>query len=304
MIKQNSVRAWWMAIRPQTLPCAIAPVAVGLAAAWMSCYDYTGGPCFNFRWIPAALCLLFALMMQVNANFINDYFDYVKGIDDAGRLGPKRACAEGWISLSAMQRAIAGMTVASCVVGLPLILWGGLEMILVGMLCVAFCFLYTTGLARRGLGDVLVVLFFGLIPVTITYYIQVHTLSTDIVLLGLAVGMVTDSLLIVNNYRDRETDRQHGKHTLVTYIGARAAEMLYLMCGILGTGLAIGAIRETMMIPLYGVYVILHFLLWYRMRSIRQGRELNQVLGFTALNILFFAVITVLYILSPLYINK
>src|SRR5574344_2045192 len=160
VIKTNSLKAWILAARPKTLTGAAVPVMIGVSLI------HVEQPWF-FNWLPAALCFLFAFVMQIDANFINDFFDYVKGTDDETRLGPKRACAEGWISLDAMKQAIALTTVFACLIGLPLVYWGGLERILVGALCVVFCFLYTTYLSYIGLGDLLVIVFFGLGPVCI-----------------------------------------------------------------------------------------------------------------------------------------
>ena len=131
-----------------------------------------------------------------------------------------------------MKRAIALTTCAACVVGLPLVWYGGLEMILVGLLCVVFCFLYTTHLSYLGLGDVLVVVFFGIVPVCISYYIQLHTCTWQVFLASLACGLVIDGLLLVNNFRDRDTDRQVGKTTLVVRIGEQATLRLYLGVGV------------------------------------------------------------------------
>ena len=158
-IIQNSPKAWLLAARPKTLSGAAVPVMIGTALAYTDSFGYQGDV---FNWVPAILCFLFAFIMQINANFINDFFDYIKGTDNVEtRLGPRRACAQGWISIDAMKRAIALTTCIACTVGLPLIFYGGLEMILVGIICVVFCFLYTTHLSYMGFGDVLVVLFFG-----------------------------------------------------------------------------------------------------------------------------------------------
>ena len=176
MVKQNSLKAWVLAARPKTLTGAAVPVMIGLALAWADMREY-------FSWTAAVLCLLFAEVMQVDANFINDFFDYANGNDDAARrLGPLRACTQGWVSIDAMKRAIALTTVLACLVGLPLIYFGGLEMIVVGVVCVVFCFLYTTHLSYMGLGDLLVLLFFGIVPVCITYYVQLHTVTWQVFL--------------------------------------------------------------------------------------------------------------------------
>jgi 1,4-dihydroxy-2-naphthoate octaprenyltransferase len=189
-----------------------------------------------------------------------------------------------------MKRAIASTTVAACVVGLPLVWYGGLEMILVGLVCVVFCFLYTTHLSYIGLGDVLVLLFFGIVPVCCTYYIQLHTVTWQVFLASIACGLVIDGLLIVNNYRDRYNDQADGKQTLVVKIGAEATEWLYLALGI--TACAIGIVFWTnghvlaFILPL--LYLLLHVFTWLKMRRINYGRQLNECLGETARNMFVY----------------
>ena len=201
-IKQDSWQAWLLAARPKTLTGAMVPVMIGLALAWTDGKEY-GDDVFNT--VAAILCALFAMIMQIDANFINDFYDYAKGNDDAAtRLGPLRACTQGWVKIDSMKKAIASTTILACLVGLPLVYYGGLEMILIGLLCVVFCFLYTTHLSYIGLGDVLVLVFFGIVPVCITYYIQLHTMTWEVFLASIACGLVIDGLLMVNNYRDRE----------------------------------------------------------------------------------------------------
>ena len=228
-IRRNSLQAWLLATRPKTLAGAAVPVMAGCAMAWADMQPEAAG---DFSWTAAVLCLLFAFVMQIDANLINDFFDYAKGTDDTTtRLGPRRACAQGWVSLRAMRHAIALTTCLACAVGLPLVLYGGMEMVLVGMVCVVFCFLYTTHLSYRGLGDALVLVFFGVVPVCITYYIQLHRVSFSCLTASLACGLVIDALLIVNNYRDRFTDAACGKRTLVVRLGEPAGRMLYLLTG-------------------------------------------------------------------------
>lgn len=163
-VRVNSAKAWFLAARPKTLTGAAVPVMIGIACA-VALHGV------EVRWVPAVLCMLFALIMQIDANFVNDYFDFMKGTDDEQRLGPKRACSQGWITAPAMRSALLLTTAVACVVGLPLILYGGWEMILVGLACVVFCFLYTISLSYMGLGDVLVLVFFGLVPVSMTYWL-------------------------------------------------------------------------------------------------------------------------------------
>ena len=282
-MRRNSFKAWWLAARPKTLSGAAAPVMVALSAAWTDLH--------GLDYMAALLCVLFALLMQVDANFVNDYFDFVRGRDDkATRLGPQRACAEGWITPRAMQWGIGVTTVLACLVGLPLIAWGGWWLIVVGAACVVFCFLYTTMLAQLGLGDVLVLMFFGLVPVCTTYYLQTGMVTLSVLLLSLGMGLVTDCLLVVNNYRDREQDRKAGKRTLIVLIGPSAAEALYLALGYVAVALSAVA-HFTPWLLLLLPYLIAHTLTWRQMCGIKEGRALNSVLGRTAACIFLYALL-------------
>ena len=296
-VKQNSLRAWVLAARPKTLAGALVPVMIALALAWVDTRDYEGG---TFRWLPALLCALFAMIMQIDANFINDFYDYVRGNDDeATRLGPLRACTQGWVSIDAMKRAIALTTCVACAVGLPLVFYGGLEMLLIGLLCVVFCFLYTTHLSYMGMGDSLVFIFFGIVPVSITYYIQLHTCTWVVFAASVACGAAIDCLLIVNNYRDRDNDRRDGKMTLVVRIGTEATERLYLLLGVAATavGLLFWWQGHVLAFVLPLVYLLLHVGTWQKMRRIREGRQLNECLAETARNILVYGVTVALGLL-------
>jgi len=287
-IKSNSPLAWLLAARPKTLTGAAVPVMIGLSLAWVDAKGYYGDV---FSWTAAVLCLLFAFIMQIDANFVNDLFDYLRGTDDREtRLGPERACTQGWVSVEAMKHAIALTTTLACAVGLPLVFFGGLEMILVGVICVVFCFLYTTHLSYIGMGDLLVIVFFGLVPVCVTYYIQLHTITPEVIVAAFACGIVIDGLLLVNNFRDRDTDRIAGKTTLVVRIGAHATIWLYLFVGIIacamGAFFALKGHVFAFVFPL--IYLVHHFFTWLRMKRIWQGKELNACLGETARNIFIY----------------
>ena len=293
-VKKNSLKAWLLAARPKTLTGAAVPVMIGCALAWADA-DYFVDD--TFSWTAALLCLLFAFVMQVDANFINDFFDYMKGTDDREtRLGPERACTQGWVSIDAMKKAIALTTCMACLIGLPLVIFGGLEMILIGLACVVFCFLYTTHLSYVGMGDVLVLVFFGVVPVCITYYIQLHEVSTQVVVASLACGLVIDALLLVNNFRDRDTDRVAGKTTLVVRIGADAALWCYLGVGVVAClmGLVFWMNGHVLAFALPLFYLVLHVITWLKMKHIWQGRELNKCLGDTARNIFVYGLLVTL----------
>ena len=296
-IKQDSWKAWLLAARPKTLTGALVPVLIGLALTWSDAKGYEGDV---FSWTAAAFCMLFAVTMQVDANFVNDFFDYVRGNDDAAtRLGPLRACSQGWVKIDSMKQAIGLTTCAACLMGLPLVWFGGLEMIAVGLLCVVFCFLYTTHLSYVGMGDVLVLVFFGIVPVCITYYVQLHTCTWQVLVASVACGLVTDCLLVVNNYRDRDNDQRDGKQTLVVMMGARRAEGLYLALGLAAVlmGLVFWLNGHVLAFVLPMVYAVLHVLTWMKMRRINHGRQLNECLGETARNILVYGIAVSLGIL-------
>lgn len=291
-IKQNSMKAWILAARPKTLSGAAVPLMIGLALAYTDAREFYAPD--TFKWLPAILCVLFAFIMQIDANFINDFFDYAKGTDDIEtRLGPRRACAQGWVSVEAMKRAIAATTCVACAVGLPLIFFGGLEMIAIGLLCVVFCFLYTTHLSYMGMGDILVLVFFGIIPVCIPYYIELHTLSWQVLIGSIACGIVIDALLIVNNYRDRDTDREAGKNTIIVRMGAKWGRRLYLLTGVIATLLNLvywynGHVLA-FVIPL--IYLPLHIATYYKIKKINRGKTLNLCLGETARNIFIYGLL-------------
>ena len=280
-------RAWLLASRPKTLAGAAVPVLIGCALA-----AEAGG----FAWTPGLLCLGFAFLMQVDANLINDLCDYLKGSDGEDRLGPDRAVSKGWIAPGAMKRGILIVTASACAVGLCLLFYGGPELIAVGILCILFAFLYTGGpypLAYHGWGDVLVLLFFGFVPVGCTYYVMCHGWTSSVTVASLACGLVVDTLLMVNNYRDREQDARSGKRTLVVAWGARAGHSLYLALGVAAAGLCLlffaEGLRWAGLLPL--LYLPPHFAAWRKMGRLGDGRRLNRLLGETSRNMLLFAVL-------------
>ena len=159
-MKTNSLAAWMLAVRPYSLGNAVILILVGSALAW------TDG---SFHWLPALLCLVFAVLMQCTANLVNDLWDFLKGADQPDRLGPDRAFAKGYITPRAMKAGIAAFTVASCAAGIGILVWalrhdmlawGGWELVAVGAACILFAYFYTAGpwpLAYHGLGDVAVI---------------------------------------------------------------------------------------------------------------------------------------------------
>ena len=300
-VKVNSLNAWFLAIRPKTLTGAVIPVMMGTALAL---HDAT------VSWLPALGCLLFACAMQVAANFINDLYDFLKGTDRADRLGPERACAQGWITPEAMKAGIGVTLLLAAAAGLS-VLWcvwshlpcGGWELVVLGALCMLFAFLYTTLLSYKGWGDLLVLLFFGLVPVCGTYYVQCFTITTNLLMTGLMCGVSIDTLLVVNNYRDREQDAVSGKRTLIVRYGEPFGRYLYLILGIACWLIALlmtlrGLLSTDQLVWASSPYLLLHITTWRKMVRIRQGRELNAILGETSRNMLLMGLLWSLAVAS------
>lgn len=283
-IKQNSAYAWLLAARPKTLTGAAIPVAVSAALA------ASDG---KFQWLPALLCLAFACLMQVAANFINDLYDFLKGTDRADRLGPERACSQGWISAGAMRAGIAVVVSLACFLGLGLLFYGSLWLIALGAGCVLFAFLYTLFLSYWGLGDLLVVVFFGFVPVLGTYYVQTGEITASAWVCALSCGIVIDLLLIVNNYRDRDQDKLSGKKTLIARWGESFGRRQYLLTGFAAWActLALLAGGRTWAFVLPTLFLPLHLSVWRQMAAINHGRALNRVLGLTSRNMLLFGLL-------------
>jgi 1,4-dihydroxy-2-naphthoate octaprenyltransferase len=217
----SPLRIWIDATRPRTLPAAIAPVLVGSAFAW-----HDGA----FVWPAALACLGFALLIQIGTNFANDYFDFVKGADTAERVGPRRAVASGLVTPVAMKAAMTAVFVAAFLVGLSLLNYGGWPLLAIGVASIVCGVAYTGGpypLGYNGLGDIFVFIFFGLVAVCTTYFVQAGAVTVEVVMAAIAVGLLAANILVVNNYRDVETDAKAGKRTLVVRWGKRAARMQF-----------------------------------------------------------------------------
>ena len=290
-MKQNSPKAWILAARPKTLSAALIPVVLASALAASQ---------GKFSLAPAVLCVLFATFMQIAANFINDLFDFLKKTDRDDRLGPERACQQGWITPRAMRWGIAATLAVACACGLCLLPYGGWMLVGIGAACVVFAFLYTTLLSYCGFGDVLVWVFFGFVPVAGTYYVEAGDFCREVWLLSAACGLLIDTLLVLNNYRDREQDRLSGKRTLVVALGERFGSLFYLLQGVAAYVLvAFMSFEGNLWLAILPMlYLLPHYLTWRKMTQIREGRALNRILGFTSRNMLTFALLTAMALLA------
>jgi 1,4-dihydroxy-2-naphthoate octaprenyltransferase len=216
-------RAWLMAIRPKTLPAAVSPVLVGTALAVA---DEAFSP------MPALAAMVCALLIQIGTNLANDYFDYVKGADVAERKGPTRVAQSGLISLTQLRAGTIIIFMLAALVGLYLVLVGGWPIMAIGAASLISAVVYTGGpfpVGYHGMGDLFVFLFFGLAAVCGTYYLQTLTLNAAAVTAAVPVGALTVAILVVNNLRDIETDRQTGKRTLAVMLGVRGTHFEYVV---------------------------------------------------------------------------
>ncbi len=222
---------WILAARPKTLPAALIPVVLGSALAWRD---------HSFRELPAILCGLFALLIQIGTNYANDYYDFLRGADTPERIGPARMVAAGRIAPDAMRRGMWVVFGLAFVCGCGLLPYGGWWLLPFGMVCILCGIAYTGGpypLGYNGWGEVFVFLFFGLAAVSVTYYVQAG-FSVDSLILGMVPGALSTNLLVVNNYRDAETDIRAGKRTLAVRWGRGFALWEYrflLLVAVLGT---------------------------------------------------------------------
>jgi 1,4-dihydroxy-2-naphthoate octaprenyltransferase len=216
-------QAWGMAARPKTLPAAMAPVVVGTALA------YSDGA---FALVPALAALIGALLIQIGTNLANDYYDYLKGVDTTARTGPTRVAQSGLIPLPRLRQGIMLTFAAAALVGVYLSTVAGWPIVLVGIASIVAAVAYAGGpypLGARGLGDVLVFLFFGLVAVCGTYYVQALVITPIAFMTAIPVGCLTTAILVINNLRDMETDQRAGKRTLAVLLGPRGTRLEYVL---------------------------------------------------------------------------
>ena len=251
----------------------------------------------SFKAVPAIACLVFAILAQIAANFGNEYYDYKNGIDRKGRAGFRRGVTEGEIDPGSMKMATYSVLALAATVGCTMLLYGPWWLIFVGILIMIFALAYSAGpypLSHHGLGDVAVVVFFGIIPVTFTCFLQTGNWEGMGVIIptSLAVGLLAANVLVVNNYRDMEDDAAVGKRTTVVIFGRRFMSMAYLLSGIAGMAAMIPVWTR---LPLWAlavpvVYIVLHFMVWLQLRQ-ATGSALNPLLGRTAVNLLVFSLL-------------
>lgn len=294
-------------MRLRTLPVSAAGVLAGCAIALS--YD-------QFSWLPAIICLIFALIAQIVSNFANEYFDFKNGIDKKGRQGFRRGVTEGDIKPEDMKRAMIILTALDCLLGLSLVYWGGYWLIAIGILIVIAAFAYSAGpwpLSHHGLGDEAVVIFYGLVPVSLTAYVQcgdwiggasaatLGDMWKMALYVAFGVGLLGANVLTVNNVRDVYDDKKVGKRTKAVMFGATSMKVAYIVCAYAGLGLIWYGMQPALNAWAWAGYVAIA--IWYVPLIIAlfkfHDHKLNKVLKYTSFQLLA----TVLWTLIDVIMN-
>ena len=284
------MKKWIEAMRLRTLPVSLAGVLCGTGCALLL---------GSFDAVIALQCMLFAALAQIASNFGNEYYDYRNGIDRKGREGFRRGVTEGEISPQAMKRATYTTLLAAIAVGCTMLFHGPWWLLLVGAVIALFALGYSAGpypLSHHGLGDAAVLIFFGIVPVTFTCYLQAGKFDNTGITLStaFAVGLLAANVLIVNNYRDMEDDKAVNKNTTVVIFGRKTMAWCYLLAGLVGmvAMVPVWRVLQLWSLPIVLVYTALHLKNWLYLKK-AQGAALNPLLGKTAVTLLVFSLMLI-----------
>ena len=277
---------WVLASRPSTLTAAISPVLVGISLS------IHGG---QFKPFIAFMTLIAAVLIQIGANFANDVYDFLKGSDREDRLGPRRATQSGLISPDAMKKGMWLVFLLAICVGFYLAFIGGWTIVGIGLASIVSGIAYTGGpypLGYHGWGDIFVFVFFGIIAVSGTYYLQTGVVSNEAILLGISLGALSTAILIVNNLRDADTDIKSGKRTLAVRLGKKFVKFEYIIMMVVAFTMPIYILQFW---DEFTLYIIL-LLLPISVRLIQslyneRGESLNLVLANTAQFLFHFSIL-------------
>ena len=290
---------WVLAARPKTLPAAAAPVIVG------SAFAFKDG---SFKLLPALAALIAALLLQIGANLANDMFDYYKGADTVGRLGPQRVTQAGLLT---SKEVLAGMWIVfglAAILGIYLYLNAGWPVLMIGVLAILAAVAYTGGpipLGYYGLGDLTVFIFFGLAAVAGTYYVQANRVTIPVIWASIPMGLLITAILVVNNLRDINTDSQAGKRTLAVRIGIQGTRTEYLLC-ILLSYIVPGVMWGLGMVSLWTALVLISVPLAISLVRLiwkESGSVLNRALEGTGQLVLFYSLLFSIGVIIPVILR-
>ncbi len=286
----SRIRHWLLAARPKTLAITLSSVVTGCALAWAD----RG----QIDWPVALATLTAALLIQIGTNLYNDAVDFERGADTPDRLGPARATAQGWFPASRVKRAAHLCFFGAFLTGLYLARVGGWPIVTIGLLSLAAGYAYTAGprpIAYSALGELFVFLFFGLLAVAGSYYLQTGTLATSVLITGGAIGLLAAAVLLVNNVRDLDTDERAAKLTLAHYLGRPGARTFYRLLLLLPFTLPL-LVPDTLGTAGWLLLAALPYALWLQYRFVHEksGPGFNRILAATArLQLLYSLLLTV-----------
>lgn len=280
----STIKNWIEEARPKTLAASLSPVIIACALAVIDGEFITNA---------ALLCIGVAVLSQIASNFANDYFDFKHGIDGEERLGPERAVLKGRISPIAMLTGAVVTVGLACLCGLGLLIYADWKIILVGAFIAISVFAYSAGpwpLSQHALGDIAVLLFYGIIPVNMTYFVMAGNFTIWSLLFSIGVGLLSVNILMVNNYRDIEQDRAAGKITTAVLFGRKIIRVAYLGNVLISSAVIIIYSQTWLSIAATAIALMLGIITWIEM-SKKEDQELNIPFGHTARNVLIYALL-------------
>jgi 1,4-dihydroxy-2-naphthoate octaprenyltransferase len=285
--KMNLFQIWWLAIRPRTLPAAASGVVMGSALAWVD---------GSFQIVPALAALCVALLLQIGSNVANDVFDFERGADTSERQGPLRVTQAGLLTPAQVKRGMWIIFGLAAICGLYLATLRGWVIIAIGLAAILSAIAYTGGpfpLGYYGLGDLFVFIFFGIVAVTGTYYVQAGSVSPAAWWMSMPVGLIITAILVVNNLRDIENDRAAGKHTLAVRLGIRGARIEYGLC-VVSAYLILPVLIVLNIVPVVSLLAWLSIpIAWRTMRTVftQEGCPLNAALAGTGQTVFAYSIL-------------
>lgn len=293
-MQQSTFSNWIKAIRPKTLAASASPVILGSAIAFSD---------NGFKWKAALLCLGVAVLAQISSNLVNDYYDFKNGMDKKERSGPERMVASGKISPKNILTAACIFLAGACLCGLGLLFFADWRIIFVGILIAVCVFFYSAGpfpLSHHALGDIAVFIFYGIIPVCFTYFVQTNMISLICLVYSVAIGLLSANILIVNNYRDVKEDRESGKITTIVLFGRKAGLITYLLNIIIASSITIIFDFQWIKLPIFIGFALLCLITWFDLKR-KNGSKLNAVLAATSRNVLIFALLCTISLVFGMY---
>lgn len=286
--KLMALNPWLIAVRPKTLTAGLSPVILAMSFALSDGF-------FNFRIL--TMILIATVALQIATNLTNDYFDFLKGIDDKNRVGFTKVLVEGSISIQSMRKAILAVFTIAALASTYLIIKGGLPIAIIAITAILFAVLYTAGpypLGHIGLADPVEFIYFGPVAVSGTYYLLANSLPLYVMIGGCIPGFLSLAILTVDNLRDYETDKAKGKKSLCVRFGKKFAQIEYYLCILCGflTPIVLVAITRKhflslscfIMLPLYKTCLD-------AVKDNHSAEDLNKALKQTAASLLLFTLI-------------